>query len=335
MKKPSISIVGAGGMVGRELIELIYKRKFPFSEIKFFGSKEKTIDVNDKKIKIEKTDLEKLKKSEIIFFVSSDDVSKKYAKDLSSSGIWCIDDSSAFRLNKNVPLVIPEINSHLIDKKHKLIAGPNCTLTPLALSCHKINKKFRIKEIRIATYQAVSGAGKKAVDEFLYETESFIKTGKVKIKQKVLPRQIAFNLFPQVGSFDEKGNSVEENKVELELKKIWNNNDIKISCYAVRVPVIRGHSLAVWIKTEKKWKKEEIIDILKNTEGVKFFEDHNNYKTPIDCQKKYEIYASRFRKTPFENEFSLWLCGDNLYKGAALNSIQIAEIIVNKYYKNL
>ena len=332
MKKPSIAIIGASGMVGRELIELIYKRKIPFSKLELYGSKTKIININKKKFKISKFDFRKIKNNNIVFFVSSDDISKKYAKPLSEAGVWCIDDSSAFRMNRNIPLVIPEINSHLIDEKHKLIAGPNCTLTPLAISCYNIHKKFKIKEIRIATYQAVSGAGKKAVDEFLYEIESFIKSGKVKIKDKILPRQIAFNLFPQVGSFDKKGNSTEENKVEAELKKIWGDNDIKISCYAVRVPVLRGHSLAVWIKTQRKWKEKEIIETLRDTNGLKFFEDHNDYKTPTDCEKKYEIYVSRFKKTPFENEFSLWLCGDNLYKGAALNSIQIAEIIIKKYF---
>jgi len=333
MRKPSIAVVGAGGMVGRELIELMHKRKLPFSKLEFYGLKEKTLNIKNLKIKIEKTELAKLKDNDIVFFVSSDDVSKKYAKKLSMSGVWCIDDSSAFRMDKDVPLVIPEINSDLINEKNKLIAGPNCTLTPLAVSCYNIHKKFKIKEIRIATYQAVSGAGKRAVDEFLYELESFIKTGRVKRKEKVLPKQIAFNLFPQVGSFDESGNSVEEKKVESELQKIWGDKDIKISCYAVRVPVLRGHSLAVWIKTKRKWKEKEIIQTLKNTEGVKFFENQNDYKTPLDSQKKYEVYASRFKKTPFENEFSLWLCGDNLYKGAALNSIQIAEIIIERYFK--
>ncbi len=253
MGKPVISIIGAGGMVGKELIELIVKRRFPYKEIRFFGSgkKNRYCVFKNKKYFLEKPDFNKLKTSDIVFFVSSDEVSKEFAKNLAKSGVWCIDDSSAFRMDKEVPLVIPEINGNIITEKTRLIAGPNCTLTPLAVSCYNIHRKYHIAEIRMSTYQAVSGAGWRALNELFYETERFLKTGKVRIKEKVLPRQIGFNLFPQVGSFDEKGNSVEENKVELELKKIWNDKKIKMSVYAVRVPVIRGHSLCVWAKTRK------------------------------------------------------------------------------------
>lgn len=328
----NISIVGAGGMVGGKLIELIIKRKFPYKNISFFGSGNRTIIFKNKKYFLKKPDFNDLLKNDIVFFVSSDEVSKKFAKDLSKKGVWCIDDSSAFRMDRDVPLVIPEINGDMITEKTKLIAGPNCTLTPLAVSCYNIHKKYQISEIRIATYQAVSGAGWRALNELFYEVESFVKTGKVQIKEKVLPRQIGFNLFPQVGSFDEKGNSVEENKVEAELKKIWGDKNIKLSCYAVRVPVITGHSLAVWIKTKKQWNLSDLEEILLETDGLRFFKDHNEYKTPIDVASKEYVCASRLRKTPFKNEFSLWLCGDNLYKGSALNSIQIAELIVKRFY---
>lgn len=328
-----IGVVGAGGMVGKELLDLIEKRRFSFSEIRFFGSlrKIRTISFKNKSYKLEKPSFERMKDLNIVFFVSSDEVSREFAKDLSKNGVWCIDDSSAFRMDPDVPLVIPEINGDLINPKNKLIAGPNCTLTPLAVSCFKVHKRYKITEIRMATYQAVSGAGRRAVEEFLYETESFVKTGKIKIKNKILPRQIAFNLFPQVGDFNEEGESLEEIKVEMELKKIWQTNDIRLSCYAVRVPVLRGHSLAAWIKTKKVWSLNEIKEILRNIPGCRFFENPYDYQTPIDVVKKEYVTVSRLKKTPFKNEFSIWLCGDNLYKGAALNSIQIAEIIIKKY----
>lgn len=333
--KPSVAVVGAGGLVGSELLKLIEKRKFPYSEIKFYGSLKKTKEVifKNRKIRLKKPDPEKLKKSNIVFFVSSDDVSKMFARKLAQQGVWCIDDSSAFRMEKDIPLVIPEVNGDLITEKTKLIAGPNCTLTPLAVSCFKIHTIYHIKEIRIATYQAVSGAGKRALEELFNQSIEFLKYGKIKKQKKVFPRQIAFNLFPQVGCFDEKGNSVEENKLELELRKIWNTDDINLSTYAVRVPVVRGHSLAVWIKTQKKWNINDIAEILKKTPGCRFSEDHYEYFTPVDVAKKEYVTASRLKETPFENEFSLWLCGDNLYKGAALNSIQIAEIILKKFMK--
>ncbi|MGC8866700.1 MAG: aspartate-semialdehyde dehydrogenase [Elusimicrobiales bacterium] len=334
--KPVVSVVGAGGLVGGEILKLIEKRRFPFSDIRFYGSliKTKYILFGGEKIRLKKPYFEDLKRSDIVFFVSSDDVSRRFAKRLSKNGVWVIDDSSAFRMDKDVPLVIPEINGELITEKTKLIAGPNCTLTPLAVSCYQIHKKYRIEEIRMATYQAVSGAGRDALDEFFYESKSLLKGRKVKIKEKVFPRQIAFNLFPQVGDFDEDGRSVEEKKIEEELKKIWEDNDIKISVYTVRVPVIRGHSLAVWIKTKEGWSVNDIENILFHTPGCRFFNNHYDYQTPLDVSEKEYVAASRLKKTPFENEFSLWLCGDNLYKGAALNSIQIAELIVKKYFTN-
>lgn len=332
----SVGVVGAGGMAGGELLRLIEQRRFPFSEIRFFGSlkRKRYVRFKNKVYKLHPPSFENMKDLDIVFFVSSEEISKKYAKDLVKNGVWCIDDSSAFRMDPEVPIIIPEINGDLINPNNKLIAGPNCTLTPLALSCWPIHKRYKIIHLRVATYQSVSGAGRKAVEEFLYEVKSFIKRGKVKVKERIFPRQIAFNLFPQVGEFDSFGNSIEENRVEVELKKIWNIQDIKISCYAVRVPVLRGHSLAVWIKTQKKWEIKELKDILSNTPGCRFFEDHNSYQTPIDVLEKDYIVISRLKETPFENEFSLWLCGDNLYKGTALNSIQIAEIIVERYFKN-
>lgn len=327
-----IGVVGASGLVGQDLIKLIDQRRFPFSQIYFFGKSKKSIIFKGKIYKTDIPSFDKLKKLNMIFFVSSDEVSKRFAKELAKNGVWCIDDSSAFRMDKDVPLVIPEVNGDKITEKTKLIAGPNCTLVPIAISCYQIHLRYKIKEIRIATYQSVSGAGKRALNELFYETKSFIKTGKVKLKEKIFPRQIAFNLFPQVGIFDEKGNSIEENKIEMELKKIWGDKNIKMSVYAVRVPVIRGHSLAVWIKTQKRWKLNDIKETLSKTKGCKFFEDHDNYQTPIDVSKKDYVAASRLKKTPFENEFSLWLCGDNLYKGSALNSVQIAEIIIKEFF---
>ncbi len=331
-----VSVVGAGGLIGNELLKLIEIRKFPFSEIKLYGSllKTKSVIFRGKKVRLKLPSFEELKKSNIVFFVSSDDVSKKFAKDLAQNGVWCIDDSSAFRMDRDVPLVIPEINGGKITEKTKLISGPNCTLTPFAVSCYQIHLRYKIREIRMATYQAVSGAGKRALNELFYETESFIKTGKVKIKEKIFPRQIGFNLFPQVGDFDKNGNSIEENKVESELKKIFEDNTMKISVYAVRVPIIRGHSVAAWIKTEKKWNINDIKRTLFQTPGCKFSDNHNDYKTPVDVIEKEYVAASRLRKTPFENEFSLWMCGDNLYKGTALNSIQIAELILKKFFKD-
>jgi len=333
MKKYDVAIVGASGMVGRELLDLIKIRRFPVNKIYFFNSgknKISFIEFKNKKYECFSPQLNLLEKAKIVFFVSTEEISRKYAPILASKKIWCIDDSSEFRLDPSVPLIIPEINSELI-KKSYLIAGPNCTLTPLAVSCFNIHKKFQIEEIRVATYQAVSGAGRKAIESLFEELEYYLKNKKMKSKNKFLPNPIAFNIFPQVGSFDKNGISSEEKKVELELKKIWNSPDIKISVTAVRVPTIRVHCLSAWIKTKKDWELKDIEKTFINSKGVKYLKNPK-YATPLNSAKTFEVFVSRLRKTPIKNEFQVWLSGDNLYKGAALNSIQIAEKIIEENY---
>lgn len=329
-KRWNIAVVGASGMVGGELLYLLESRKFPFCEVRMFSSGKKDISVNfaGKKYKCEKPDFEKLSASEIVFFVSNEEVSEKYAFRLAERGVWCIDDSSRFRMDRRVPLVIPEINGSLIRPENKVIAGPNCTLTPLAVGCRKIHEKYGISEIRLSTYQAVSGAGRRALNQLFGETARF--AGIKKDFEKVLPHEIAFNIFPQVGSFDSRGFSSEENKVAEELKKIWNDKKIKISVTAVRVPAVRVHCLAAWIKTRKNWDKKGLEKVFSSTAGARYIKSPG-YSTPLNMAKSLYTTVSRLRITPVKNEFAVWLAGDNLYKGAALNSIQIAEEIIKRY----
>lgn len=329
-KKWKVAIVGASGMVGGELLYLLEKRKFPISSIGMFssGRKDSFAYFKGKKYRCEKDDLEKLSLYEIVFFVSNEEVSEKYAFKLAEKGIWCIDDSSRFRMDPTVPLIIPEINAHLINPRNRVIAGPNCTLTPLAVGCARIHKKYAIKEIRLSTYQAVSGAGRRAIEQLFNEIYGYVKGKKKLPHKKVLPQQIAFNLIPQVGSFDKEGFSSEENKVANELRKIWNDTNIKISVTAVRVPTIRVHCLSAWIKTQKPWTKKDLEREFSKTPGARYVK-YPDYSTPLSLAKSYDVTISRLRATGVENEFCVWLCGDNLYKGAALNSIQIAERIVH------
>lgn len=333
MKKYRIAVVGASGMVGRELLELFEKRKFPIASVEMYNSGKKISGVRfrGKTYRCRKPDLASLKKAEIVFFVSTDEIAGKYAPALAASGVWCIDDSSRFRMDGKVPLVIPEVNSRLITEKNRLIAGPNCTLTPLAVGCYGVHRKYGIEEVRLSTYQAVSGAGRKAIEQMFEELSFYLgKKRGAKLKSRAFRHPIAFNLFPQVGSFDAGGVSGEEKKVEMELKKIWNAPRIKISVTAVRVPVVRVHSLSAWIKTGKSWTLKDLAETITATEGVKYFAKPEDYSTPLNTQKTFEVTASRLRKTGIRNEFQIWLCGDNLYKGAALNSVQIAEEIIKK-----
>ncbi|MCG2726576.1 MAG: aspartate-semialdehyde dehydrogenase [Elusimicrobia bacterium] len=330
-KKYNIAVVGASGLVGRELVFLLEKRKFPVGKISFFNSGKKNTAINfrNNKYICKAPSLKELKKSDMVFFVSAERVSARFAKKLADAGICCIDETSQFRLDRNIPLVIPEINASDITVSKKLISGPNCTLMGAAVALYEIHKKLKIKELRISTYQAVSGAGKAAIDQFNKELRYYVKTGKApNIKSKVFPRAIALNLFPQVGSFDENGHSSEENKIKLELKKIWKAPSLKISSTTVRAPVLRGHSLSVWVKTDKKWTIKKIENLLLKTKGLKFFKNPYDYPTPLNAAKTFKVMASRLRKSRTSSkEFQLWIVSDNLYKGAALNSVQIAEYI--------
>ena len=331
----NIAVVGASGMVGGELLGLLEERRFPVNKFYPFNSGRKPAAVffRGKKHQCLKPSFPALKKADIVFFVSTDEVSARFAPRLAAAGIWCVDDSSHFRLNPAVPLVIPEVNQSELNSSQKLIAGPNCTLTGAAVALFEIHKKFRIKELRLATYQAVSGAGKSAMLQLEAELKAYLRTGRVpELKGGKFPHPIALNLFPQVGGFDQNGHSVEENKVEAELKKIWACPSVKISSTAVRVPVLRGHSLSVWAKTGRPWTLAALKSALAKTRGLKFFADPYKYPVPLkQGNKTFQVYAGRLRKAKTSaNEFQLWIVSDNLYKGAALNSVQIAECIIAK-----
>ena len=334
MKTYNVAAVGASGLVGGELIALLEKRKFPVGAFMPFNSGRAGAAVvfKGKKYACQKPVLAELKKADLVFFVSTDEVSARFARKLADSGVWCVDDSSRFRLDKDVPLVIPEVNAGELKPGRRLIAGPNCTLTGAAVALSDIHKALDITELRIATYQAVSGAGKSAMKQLDAELKYYLKRGKVPaLKDRALPRPIAFNLFPQVGGFDKNGMSVEEVKVEAELKKIWAAPGIKISSTAVRVPVLRGHSLSVWVKTRRPWTLASLRSMLAETKGLQFAGDPYKYPTPLDSVKTTGVKAGRLRvSNTSPNEFQLWIVSDNLYKGAALNSVEIAEYLLKR-----
>lgn len=332
MKKYNIAVVGASGMVGGELLGLLESRRFPVGEFYAFNSGRKPARVafGGKEYACAAPTLRALKKADIAFFVSTDEVSGRFARSLAGTGTWCIDDSSRFRLSPGVPLIIPEVNGDLIGPARKLIAGPNCTLTGAAVALAAIHRKFRVCELRMATYQAVSGAGIAAVKQLEEELKAYLNKSAAPSLNGRFPRPIAFNLFPQVGGFDTEGNSAEENKVEGEIKKIWDDKRIKISSTAVRVPVLRGHSLAVWFKTAQPCSLASVRRELERTPGLRFSAKPGDYPTPLENGRRTEaVYAGRLRRAKTAaNEFQLWIVSDNLYKGAALNSVQIAERIV-------
>ena len=331
-KRFNVAVVGASGMVGGELLGLLESRRFPVGEFYPFnsGKKPAAVRFKGKKYACLKPSFAALKKADLVFFVSTDEVSGRFAPGLAAAGVWCIDDSSRFRMSPGVPLVIPEVNGGELRPSKKLIAGPNCTITGAAVALAAIHRRLRVTELRLATYQAVSGAGRSAMLQLEAELKAYFKKGAVPEVSGRFPRPIAFNLFPQVGGFDGGGHSAEENKVEAELKKIWKSPGLRISCTAVRVPVLRGHSLAVWARTARPWTLGALKKILSGTPGLKFSADPCKYPAPLSHgNRTSEVYAGRLRAAKTSpNEFQLWVVSDNLYKGAALNSMQIAERIL-------
>lgn len=333
MRKFNLAVVGASGMVGGELLALLEARRFPAGEFYPFNSGRRPARVSfcGKKYSCCAPTFEALRKADIVFFVSNEEVAREFAPRLAAAGVWCIDDSSEFRLDPRVPLVIPEVNGPELRASRRLIAGPNCTITGAAVALANVHRRFRVTELRLATYQAVSGAGKAAMGQLEEELRAYLRSGAVpELKGRKFPRRIALNVFPQVGGFDAAGDSGEENKVSAELKKIWGDKKLKISSTAVRVPVLRGHSLSAWFKTSRPASLAAVKGELLRTPGLKFYSRPEEYPTPLDNGNRTDIvYAGRLRRAATgANEYQLWIVSDNLYKGAALNSVQIAEKLV-------
>ncbi|OGR88767.1 MAG: hypothetical protein A3J74_03970 [Elusimicrobia bacterium RIFCSPHIGHO2_02_FULL_57_9] len=323
-----VAVVGATGMVGRELLQILEKRRFPVRELLAFssGKSQKTVRFRGKTLHAPAINEKLLASCALVFFVSSDEISQRLAPRLAKRGVWVIDDSAAFRLKPQVPLVIPEINAEALRPSRKLIAGPNCTMTAIAVAGFRLHASVGVISARIASYQSVSGAGSAALQELLSQARAMLGGGRP--KASALPGPIAFNVLPQVGRFDRFGRSSEENKVAAELRKIWSAPKLRVSMTAVRVPVIRGHSLAAWLNLAKPVSPAKARSILEKTPGLKFA--RKQYPTPLSCSGRDPVYAGRVRQGVDSKEIALWIVSDNLLKGAALNSVQIAEELLRR-----
>ncbi len=330
-----VGVVGATGMVGREFVSLLEKRRFPVGELRPFssGRKKSSVRFKDRAINAPGVSLESLSACDLVVLVSSDEVALELAPALAKKGVWVIDDSAAFRLNKAVPLVIPEVNGSALRADQRLIAGPNCTMTGLAVAGALLHKTIGVKEVRVASYQAVSGAGKAALGELFgqYDLLRGTKTesdGRAPVlgpgKSSVLPRAIAYNAIPQVGRFGADGYSGEETKVAAELRKIWSAPGLKVSATAVRVPSIRGHALAAWLTLARPITLARARALLAKTPGL-VLSPEGDYPTPRSVSGQGPVYAGRLRQGAGPKELALWIVSDNLLKGAALNSVQVAE----------
>ena len=324
------AIIGATGNVGRKTIDILEKSKLDIKELHLVASKNSL----GKKIKFKGNDLNVValenfdfEKADITFFAAGSSIAEKYAKKASQKTI-VIDNSKFFRMDKDVPLIVPEVNSEDIKKHKNIIANPNCSTIQMVLALNPLHQKFNIKRVVVSTYQAVSGAGKAAMDELMSQTKDFLD--KKKIKSKNFTKQIAFNLIPHIDVFVEDGYTKEEWKMENETKKILSEK-IKVSATCVRVPVITSHSESVNVEFEKNYNIDEVKKLLSETPGCKLIDEHldGGYMTPLEAQDDFKTYISRVRKDRSnEKAINMWIVSDNLLKGAALNSVQIAETLV-------
>ena len=327
-------IVGASGAVGKELIKLLSIRNFPLAQLTLLASSRSagmSFDTSIGKVEVEVFSEEKLAGHDIVFFATNGDHARQYAPIAAKSGAIVIDNSSAFRLDDNVPLVVPEVNSHAAFEHQGIIANPNCSTIQMVAALNPIHQFSRIKRIIVSTYQAVSGAGQQAISELHSQLQDVLDGKSVQPEQ--FTKQIAFNVIPHIDVFQENGYTKEEMKMVDETWKILADSNIKISANCVRVPVIRAHSEAINIETETPVTEEKARELLEKTHGIKVVDERINggYPTPIDASETMDTYVGRIRKDiSCENGLSLWVVADQLWKGAALNAIQIAELITER-----
>ncbi len=337
MKEYVVAIAGATGAVGREMLKILEERNFPVKELRLFASPRSEgteLEFKGERIKVQVLKKGVFKGCDIALFSCGGSRSLEFAPDAAKDGCIVIDNSSAWRMDPEVPLVVPEVNPHAVAqyKNKGIIANPNCSTIQMVVPLKPIHDYAKIKRIFVATYQSTSGAGKKAMDELLEQTRAILNFKP--IEKKVFPHQIAFNCLPHIDVFLDNGYTKEEMKMVNETRKIFEDPDIKVSPTCVRVPVFISHSEAVTIETEKKITAQKARELMENFPGVKVVDDpsQNLYPLAIDVAGKDDCYVGRIREdVGIENGISMWIVADNLRKGAALNAVQIAEVLIRDY----
>ncbi len=333
-----IVVVGATGNVGREILNILVERQFPFDEIAAVASGRSTgqmIDLGDsgKELKVRNIEHFDFEGWDIALFAAGSAISKVYAPIAAAAGCTVIDNSSLFRMDPDVPLIVPEVNPEAIDgyRAKNIIANPNCSTAQMVVALKPLHDAATIKRIVVATYQSVSGAGKAGMDE-LFEQSRNIFVGDANAPVK-FTKQIAFNVIPHIDDFLDDGSTKEEWKMVVETKKILGSK-IKVSATCVRVPVFVGHSEAINIEFEDEMSAAEAQRLLREAPGIMLVDkrEDGGYVTPVECVGEYATYVSRVREDPtVDNGLSLWCVSDNLRKGAALNAVQIAELLGRRH----
>jgi|TARA_B100000959_G_scaffold287127_1_gene369506 aspartate-semialdehyde dehydrogenase len=327
-----IGIVGASGAVGAEIIKILEERKFKVSSLSLFGSRRsagKYLLFKKKRIKIKQLEKKSLKNLDLIFFSAGAEISKKFAHIATSNGAIVIDNSSAFRMDSGVPLIIPEINPKDIKKtRNGIVANPNCTTVISLMAIKPLHSLSRIDRVVATSFQSVSGAGARGMQELIENTKNLLHNRK-KFKNVVFEREIAFNVIPKIGDITANLYSQEEMKLHNESRKILSDNKINFTATTVRVPVLRSHSISLNIEFKNRISIGNAIKALKKFPGLKVMSSSNySYPTPIDATNRDDCIVGRIRSDfTVKNGISLWIVGDQIRKGAALNAVQIAELL--------
>lgn len=333
-KKYNICVLGATGMVGKEMIRVLEQRNFPVNKFLPLASERTAgtkVTFQGKEYTVELAEPRSFEGIEIGLFSAGAKVSAALAPEAAKRHCVVIDNTSHFRMDPNVPLIVPEVNGHAIKNHKGIIANPNCSTAQMVLPLKPIYDAVGIERLVISTYQSTSGWGKEAVAEMYEQTRTVLNDPKAKVEVKYLPKQIAFNVIPQIDSFVDNGYTKEELKMVNETRKILEDEEIRITATTVRVPVAIGHSEAVNIQTKKKISAQQVRDLISKFPTVKVVDDPKNggYPTPLDCVGRDETLVGRIREDiSIENGIEMWIVSDNLRRGAALNAVLIAERMI-------
>jgi len=336
-KKFNVAVAGATGAVGNQMISCLEERKFPVKSVKFLATSRsvgRKLKYMDTEIEVEELKESSFKGVDIALFSAGGGTSEKFAPFAAKDGCVVVDNSSAWRMDPEVPLVVPEVNPHAVAhfKNKGIIANPNCSTIQMVVVLHPIHKKYGIRRVVVSTYQAVSGTGKKAVDELDYQTRAILNFKDY--EKRVYPHTIAFNCLPHIDVFLENGYTKEEMKMVNETRKILEDHTIRVTATTVRVPVFYGHSESINIETKKNISAKEVRALLETTPGVKVVDQpsKNIYPLPIDAAGQDLTLVGRIRDDEsVDNGINMWVVADNIRKGAATNAVQIAEILAKEY----
>lgn len=344
-QKFNVAVVGATGAVGEQIIGLLEKRDFSINKLKLLSSKRSagsTINFRGQDITVEEATPESFEGIEIALFSAGGDVSKELAPHAVRHGAVCIDNTNAFRMDENTPLVVPEVNQEKISEHNGIIANPNCSTIQMVAALKPLYDRYGISKIIVSTYQAVSGAGSRAIDEMLRQSKAVLSGEEV--NPDILPvgslpvkHQIAFNAIPQIDKFQDNGYTLEEMKMVRETKKILSDDTLGVTATCVRIPVIYGHSESVYVELKENYDLEEVKALLAEAPGVTLVDDPANQQYPLatDAAGKPDVFVGRLRRDlGNEKGLNMWIVSDNLQKGAAWNAVQIAEIIASERLSN-